>query len=79
MPEAKDRADDDTHVALLAEGELLVERVLIQERVGHGDDAEVEVGRVEQARHGSHAVEARADGLDSALGNGARRGRASRW
>ena len=43
----EDRADDDAHVALFAQRKFFVEDLLVQQSIGHGDDAKVEVDRVE--------------------------------
>ena len=72
-------ADHDADAPLGAARELLVEHVLFEQRVAHGDQEEVDVEQIEIARDRAHRIEAGADALDDALVAQFLQARASRW
>ena len=55
------RADDDSDAALAAGFELRLERALVEERVWHGDQKEVELEALEEVLHHAVVVDPRAD------------------
>ena len=60
-------ADHDSDAALGAARKLEVEHVLLEQRIAHRDQEEIDVEQVEIARDRAHRVETGADALDHAL------------
>src|SRR5690606_27193333 len=62
----KGRTDYDGDAALRAKLQLAVQRILLHERIRHGDEKEIDVEAFEKARDHADVIDARADRLDFA-------------